>query len=92
MTGTDILNRTSTAKRHYADGSTVEVQIPIIDPSRIGTVDETVLAAWTAEAATLDATTRHEAARRLRIALMDGKRGGSPSLATTAALIDMLEA
>src|SRR3972149_161862 len=93
MTGQEMLNRTRTERR-YTAGNMAEpelVQIPLFDAKQIGQIDATVLTAWTADAATITSEQRDAIVRRLRIALMAGKTGGSPNLATTAALIDMLE-
>lgn len=93
MTGQQILEQTSTARR-WTPGSTEPelVQEPVIPESQRGVVDQAVLDQWTQDAAAYDADARRRIALPLRQALMAGRTGGSPSLATTAALIDMLEA
>lgn len=63
-----------------------------LEAHSIGAVDHQVLAQWTADATTITTEQRSAIALRLRKALVAGSTGGAPTLATTAALIDMLEA
>lgn len=94
MTGQQILEDIATGPKvrtTLADGTTVERRDAGLAPA-VGMVDEAVLVEWTADATPLTREKRLEIARRLRSSLMRQETGGSPSLATTAALIDMLEA
>lgn len=60
---------------------------------KAGTVNDAVVEQWTADAATISTEQRRQLAYRFRKGLMAGKSADpSVSLATTAALIDMLEA
>ena len=88
MTGAEIIAQAIAKNPFRVAGEGVFGGVAI----QVGEIDQAVLSQWRAQAAAATSEQRAQIARQLRQSLMTGRTGGSPSLSTTAALIDMLEA
>lgn len=87
MTGAEILNQI--VDRRSAHGRLLPLSG--YDAELIGSVDASVVARWTADAADATPEQRRQVAYKLRTKLMAEDAAFAPNLATLAAIIDALE-